>query len=775
MTAIRKVAVLGSGVMGGGIAAHVANAGVEVVLLDIVPKGATNRNQVAEGAIQRLLKANPAAFMHPRNARLVTPGNLEDHLPLLADCDWIVEVVLEDLAVKRATYEKVERHRKEGSIVSSNTSTIPLRDLVEGMPERFQRDFCITHFFNPPRYMRLLEIVRGAKTRADAIETLEAFCDVRLGKGVVHAKDTPGFIANRIGGMWMQAAVGAAMDLGLAVEEADAIMGRPFGFPKTGVFALLDLVGIDLMPHVASSMRRTLPADDLYIRNLREPELVKRMIADGLTGRKGKGGFFRMQKGAGGERTLEAIDLKTGQYRKTEEPQLESIREGKRNLGALLAHPDRGGEFARRVMALTLAYSAMLVPEISDDIVGVDEAMRLGYAWKWGPFELIDKIGADAVIAALERAKIPVPPLLARAKGRSFYRVNEGALEYLAVDGSYKKVERRPGVLLLADIKRKSRPVARNGSASLWDIGDGVLCLEFHTKMNALDGDVMDLLQKSLETVKRTAKALVIYNEGSNFSVGANVGLALFGANLALWPMIEELETKGQMVLKAVKYASVPVVAAPAGMALGGGCEIVLHSAAVQAHAESYIGLVETGVGLVPGWGGCKELLYRHALNPKRPQGPMPPVVASFETIGLAKVSKSAAEAQDYLLLRPSDGITMNRDRLLADAKARALALAKDYQPPKPQPISLPGPTGAAALGLALDDFHHQGKATDYDMVVSGKLARVLTGGDADMLDETTEDKLLALEREAFLSLIREPRTLARIEHMLETGKPLRN
>jgi 3-hydroxyacyl-CoA dehydrogenase len=775
MTEIRKVAVLGSGVMGGGIAAHVANAGLPVVLLDIVPKGASDRNQVAEAAIQRLLKANPAAFMHPRNARLVTPGNLEDDLGLLADCDWIVEVVLEDLGVKRATYEKLERHRKEGSIVSSNTSTIPLRDLIEGMPERFQRDFCITHFFNPPRYMRLLEIVGGPKTRADAIETLEAFCDVQLGKGVVHAKDTPGFIANRIGGMWLQAAVGAAMDLGLTVEEADAIMGRPFGFPKTGVFALLDLVGIDLMPHVASSMRRTLPADDLYIRNLREPEVIKTMIAEGLTGRKGKGGFFRLAKAADGARVKEAIDLKTGQYRKTEEPQLESIREGKRDLRALLAHPDRGGEFARRVTALTLAYSAALVPEISDDIVGVDEAMRLGYAWKWGPFELLDKIGADAAAALLEKYKIPLPPLLQKAKGRSFYRVSEGVLDYLGVDGVYKHVERRPGVLLLADIKRKSKPVARNGSASLWDIGDGVLCLEFHTKMNALDGDVMDLLQKSLETVKRSAKALVIYNEGSNFSVGANIGLALFAANLALWPLIEELETKGQTVYKALKYAPFPVVAAPAGMALGGGCEIVLHSAAVQAHAETYMGLVETGVGLVPGWGGCKELVFRHALNPKRPQGPVPPVVAAFETIGLAKVSKSAAEAQDLLLLRAQDGITMNRDRLLADAKAKALALAQDYQPPKPQPISLPGPTGAAAIGLALDDFHHQGKATDYDMVVSGKLARVLSGGDADMLDETTEDKLLALEREAFQSLIRDPRTLARMERLLETGKPLRN
>ena len=774
MTEIRKAAVLGSGVMGGGIAAHIANAGVPVVLLDIVPKGAKNRNEVAEKAIDRLLKQDPAAFMHPSAAKLVTPGNLEDSLDLLKDCDWIIEAVLEDPQVKHATYEKVEQHRKDGSIVSSNTSTIPLGDLVGGMTERFQRDFCITHFFNPPRYMRLLEIVKGPKTRADAIAAVEEFCDVRLGKGVVHCKDRPGFIANRIGGMWIQSALGAAMDLGLTVEEADAIMGRPFGIPKTGVFALLDLVGIDLMPHVAASMKRTLPATDPYVVNLREPELIRKMIAEGYTGRKGKGGFFRLVKTATG-RSKEAIDLKTGQYRPTEEPQLDSIRAGKRDLGALLGSADRGGEFARRVMALTLSYAAALVPEIADDITAVDEGMRLGYAWKWGPFELIDRIGVDAFIAGLEKAKLPLPALLAKAKGRSFYRVTDGVLEYLGTDGSYRKVERRPGVLLLADIKRKSKPVIRNGSASLWDIGDGVYCLEFHTKMNALDGDIMDLLAKSLDTVKKSGKALVVYNEGSNFSVGANIGLGLFAANLALWPMIEELETKGQNVYKAVKYAPFPVVGAPAGMALGGGCEILLHCAAVQAHAESYLGLVEVGVGLVPGWGGCKEMITRWTLNPKRPGGPIPPLSQAFETIGLAKVSRSAALARDMLVLREGDGITMNRDRLLADAKAKALAMAKSYVPPKPQPISLAGPTGAAALGLALNDLRLAGKATEYDMVVAGKLAHVLSGGDTDITEEITEDRLLKLEREAFLALIREPRTLARIETMLETGKPLRN
>jgi len=774
MTSIRKVAVLGSGVMGGGIAAHIANAGIPVVLLDIVPKGAANRNAIAEQAIARLLKTDPAPFMHPRNARLVTPGNLEDHLPLLADCDWIVEAVLEDLAVKHATYEKIERYRKEGSIVSSNTSTIPLGDLIKAMPERFQRDFCITHFFNPPRYMRLLEIVRGPKTRDDAIAAMDEFCDVVLGKGVVHAKDRPGFIANRVGGMWMQSAIGASMDLGLFVEEADAIMGRPFGFPRTGVFALLDLVGIDLMPHVADSMKRTLPADDPYVVNLRDPPLIRKMIAEGYTGRKGKGGFYRLDRSKKPS-VKEAIDLKTGEYHESEKPQLESIRAGTRDLRALLGHADRGGEFARRVMAMTLSYAAALVPEIADTIVAVDEAMRLGYAWKWGPFELIDRIGVDAFIAGLEQAKQPIPPLLQKAKGKSFYRVTDGVLEYMTVEGGYRTVERRGGVLLLEDIKRKSKPVLKNGSASLWDIGDGVLCLEFHTKMNALDGDVMDLLTKALAEVKRAHKALVVYNEGSNFSVGANIGLALFAINLALWPMIEELEVKGQNTYKAVKYAPFPVVSAPSGMALGGGCEILLHSAAVQAHAETYTGLVEVGVGLVPGWGGCKEMILRQTRNPKRPGGPIPPLSASFEAIGLAKVSKSAAEARDMLILRESDGVTMNRDRLLADAKAKALALAREYRPPKPEPVTLAGPTGAAALGLALNDLHLQGKATDYDLVVASRLARVLSGGDTDTLDEIAEDRLTALEREAFLALIREPRTIQRIEHMLETGKPLRN
>ena len=772
---INKVAVIGSGVMGGGIAAHVANTGIPVLLLDIVPAGAKNRNVVAEQAIERLLKTDPAPLMHRDNARLITPGNLDDDLAKLAECDWIVEVVLEKLEVKHATYEKIEKHRKEGSIVSSNTSTIPLKDLAAGMPERFQRDFLITHFFNPPRYMRLLEIVSGAKTRADAVTTIEEFCDLRLGKGVIHAKDTPGFIANRIGGMWIQSALQAAFDLKLTVEEADAIMGRPFGMPRTGVFGLMDLVGIDLGPQVAASMQRTLKPGDAYLRIYKDRPLIAKMIADGYTGRKGKGGFYRMTKTEKG-RVKEAIDLQTGAYRPSADPALGSTHERKPQ--ALLQHEDRGGQYARRVLGLTLAYAASLVPEIADDIVAVDEAMRWGYTWKFGPFELIDQIGVDNVVALLKAANIEVPPLLQKAAGKSFYRTTDEQLEYLAIDGTYAPVERRPGVLLLADIKRRSKPLARNGSASLWDVGDGVVCLEFHSKMNAMDPDIMAMLSKGLDTVKKSNgafKALVVYNEAENFSVGANVGLALFAANVALWPFIEEGETAGQNAYKAAKYAPFPVVSAPSGMALGGGCEMLLHSAAVQAHAESYLGLVETGVGLVPGWGGCKEMVTRLVANPKRPGGPIPPLMQAFEQIALAKVSRSAAEARDMLVLRPSDAITMNRDRLLADAKAKALDLAENYQPAKPIVVNLPGPTGAAALKLGVIDLVHQGKATAYDAVVAEKLAEVLSGGDTDMTLETSEDQLLALERRAFQALIREPKTLARIEHTLETGRPLRN
>ncbi len=773
--AIKKVAVLGAGVMGSGIAAHVTNAGFPVTLLDIVPEGANDRNAVASGAVARMLKTEPAAFMHRKNASLVTVGNLEDDLDKLADADWIIEAVIERLDVKRDLYKKVDAVRKPGAVVSSNTSTIPMARLTEGMPESFRRDFLITHFFNPPRYMRLLELVMGPETEAKTAQTVREFCDRMLGKGVVDCKDTPGFIGNRIGIYWLQVAVAEAMALGVSVEEADAVVGKPMGIPRTGVFGLLDLVGIDLMPHILKSLDETLSQEDAFREYAGTPPLIEKMIADGYTGRKGKGGFYRLNR-EGGKRVKEALDLASGEYREAKKVTPASVEASKSGgLRALVTEEDKTGTYAWRVLAKTLHYAASLVPEIADDIVAVDDAMKLGYNWKHGPFELIDQLGAAWFADRLKADGMDVPALVEHAGDGSFYRVADGHIEYLGTDGKHRALERAPGVLLLSDIKLGSEPVAKNGSASLWDIGDGVLCLEFHSKMNALDPDVMAMIKKAVEIVPGRFKALVIHNEASNFSVGANLGLALYAANMAAWGEIENMVRLGQEAYRALKHAPFPVVGAPSGMALGGGCEVLLHCDAVEAHAETYMGLVEVGVGLIPGWGGCREMLVRASADPKRAGGPMPPVIKAFETISMAKVAKSAVEAKDHLYLRPDDGVVMNRERVLAAAKERALSLSENYTPPNVGELSLPGPTAEAAMKMAVEGFRKLGKATPHDEVVAGALAEVLSGGDTDFTESLSEDAILELERSAFMSLIRHPGTLARMEHMLETGKPLRN
>ena len=775
---IKKVAVIGSGVMGSGIAAQVANAGVPVVLMDIVPEGAENRNALAEGAVARLLKQDPAPFMHKRNATLIEPANLDDDLGKLADCDWIVEAVLEDLAVKYTVYNKINLSIKPGAAVTSNTSTIPLARLLDGLDDGlddgFAAGFFITHFFNPPRYLRLLETVSGPRTDPAIVAAVSRFCDIRLGKTVIACNDTPGFIANRIGGYWIQSAINGALDLGLTVEEADAVGGRPMGVPRTGVFGLMDLVGIDLIPQVAASMTASLPPDDPYVRDFREHDLVRRMIETGHTGRKGKGGFYRLNREGGGK-VKESLDLATGDYAPSRRSELESARAGAKDLRALVDHPDRGGQWAWRVLSNVIGYSAALVPEIADSVADVDAAMRLGYAWKRGPFELADRLGPAYVAGRLRAEGRDVPALLDTVGDGTFYRVEDGSLQVFGADGAYRPVERPEGVLLLEDIKRASEPIARNGSASLWDIGDGVVCFEVHTRMNALDPDVVTLLQKSLKLVEKEYRALVLYNEGANFSVGANLGLALFAANVGVWPMIEGMLENGQKAMKAMKYAAFPVVAAPSGMALGGGCELLLHAAAVQAHAETYAGLVEAGVGVLPGWGGCKEMLVRHTRDETRPNGPLPPVARSFEYISTAAVAKSAQEARDMHILRESDGITMNRDRLLYDAKQKGLSLLDGYEKPEPVELSLPGPNGRAALDLAVEGFALQGLALPHDRIVAGEIAAVLTGGDTDVTETVSEDRLFALERESFMKLLKTEPTLARIEHMLDTGKPLRN
>ncbi len=788
--AIKKAAVIGAGVMGAGIAAHLANAGIEVELLDIVPKGAQDRDVIAKGALQKMLKTNPAPLMHKRNAKKINPGNTEDHLDRLKDCDLIIEAVLEDPTIKANLFKKIDENRKPGSIVASNTSTIPLQTLISGQSEQFKKDFVITHFFNPPRYMPLLELVTSQHNSPEMVADVTKFMDEKMGKGVVVCNDTPGFIANRIGTFWIQASINEAIDRKLTVEEADAIVGRPMGIPKTGIFGLVDLVGLDLMPHISKSLTEKLPADDGYVKIARQSAVIDKMIADGYTGRKGKGGFYRLND----KREKMAVDLDTGAERLATKPKMKAADNARKGgLKGLVETKDKGGDYAWAVLKQTLCYAAEHVHTISGNITDVDQAMKLGYNWKDGPFEMLDKMGVDYFINRLKAEGEKVPEFIEKAAGKKFYKTENGKLQYLTKDGDYAEVKRPEGVLLLSDIKRASKPVVNNTKnipgigkmgAALWDAGDGVLCLEFTSKMNSLDLYTLKTIHQACDIIEKGSKkgkdgqpfkALVIHNEGDDFSVGANIGVAMLAAKAKQYWIVDKMVKGGQDALKRLKYAKFPVVSAPSGKALGGGCEVLLHSHHVQAHAETYMGLVEVGVGLLPAWGGSTELMTRATQSKRLPKGPMPPVATVFETISTAKVGLSAFEGKDLLYLRETDGVTMNKSRLLADAKKKALEMTVDFKPEVPHEMTLPGPAGAAALNMAVDGFFLKGQATSYDVVVSDKVGRVLTGGDkAGPGVKVSQDYLRALERKHFMELVHDPRTVARIETMLKTGKPLR-
>ena len=789
---IKSVAVIGAGVMGAGIAAHVANAGIKVMLLDIVRPGGGDRNAIAAGAIEKLKKMNPAPLMSSRAVRLITPGNIEDDLEALRDIDWIVEAVIERLDIKQNLYRKLDTVRKRGSIISSNTSTIPLKELTAGLPNGFAADFCITHFFNPPRYMRLLEVVAGPTTKPDVVTTIRNFADLALGKSVVLCNDTPGFIANRIGAYWIQSAMYLALENSLEIEEADLIMGKPLGFPSTGVFALMDLVGIDLGPHVNASLARQLPQSDAFHSMNRETAMIDKLIAEGYTGDKGKGGFYRSSRGPDGKRAKTALILKKAtqgvlEWRPAIRPDIPEVKDAREDLKKLLGANTKAGKYAWGVVGRVLAYAASLVPEIASNIHDIDEAMRLGYTWKFGPFELIDKLGADWVARNLAQLNIPVPRMLDKVGNGKFYKAEGATVFQFGLDGKYTPVPRPAGALFLDDIKRVSKPVLSIKHASVWDIGDGVLCFEVHAEVggvmrNMLDGDIIGLLEKTTALVAKRYKALVIYNDELseqpqkvNFSQGANIGLVLLSANIRMWSAIEKAVKQGQAAYLGLRYAPFPIVAAPVGVALGGGCEMLLHCDAVQAYAESYIGLVEVGVGLIPAWGGCTTLLDRWRNAEGAPKGPMPAVAKVFETISTATATRSAAEARELLFLRPADGVTMNRYRLLADAKAKALALIANYTAPEPAAFTLPGPSGRIALKLATDGFHRRGIATDHDLTVADHLAQVLTGGDTDFTDVLEEKQIMDLERQNFMKLIRTTESLARIKSIVDIGRPLRN
>lgn len=768
MSTIERVCVIGAGVMGAGIAAHVANAGADVILLDVVEDGACN-------AIDRMKKTDTAPYMHPQIAQRITPGCTQTDLTLIKDCDWVIEAIIEKPDIKQDLYHALQPYLKKGAALSSNTSTLPLKVLVDGLSTDLQRRFMITHFFNPPRYLRLLEIVSGPKTDPTLIERVRNFADIHMGKTVINAKDTPGFIANRIGTFWLHAAVTEAVKQGITVEAADAVLSRPAGVPKTGVFGLLDLVGLDLMPHVLGSFEKALPPDDPFHALGKPPDLLTRMIKDGSTGRKGKGGFYRLTH-KNGKKIKEVIDLSSGTYAPAQRPKIQAALAAKKGgLRATLDHDSTDGKYARSVLVPTLAYACALIPEIADDPYSVDQAMKLGYAWKQGPFEMIDKLGADWLAQALQAEGKEVPAFLKSVGSGRFYRTKKQTLQQFN-GADYNTIKRSESVLLLEDIKRKGPPLMRNISACVWDLGDGVACLEFTSKMNSLDPFILWMMGKcTREIPKRGFKGLVIHNEGPTFSVGANIAMLLFGAKLRLWPFINAILRWGQNALKGLKYAPFPVVGAPSGMALGGGCEVLLHCDAIEAHSETYVGLVEVAVGIIPGWGGCKELLIRHAHAKGRAGGPMPPVMKSFETIALASVAKSAAQAKEMMFLRPHDSIVMNKDRVLWAAKARVLDMAPTYQPPEPTTLHLPGPTGRVVLELGIADFVKKGVATPHDATIARQLAQVLSGGQTDMLETLTEDQLLKLERNAILTLAKTPQTRARVAHMLTTGRPLRN
>ncbi|HTS12316.1 MAG TPA: 3-hydroxyacyl-CoA dehydrogenase NAD-binding domain-containing protein [Candidatus Limnocylindrales bacterium] len=803
---IGKVAVLGAGTMGARIAAHLANAGIPCFLLDIAPAELTPdeskkglllespavRNRIVLAGLEAAKKSRPAAFFTPETARLITPGNLEDNLAWCAETDWIIEAVAENLDIKRKLLERVESVRKPGTIVTSNTSGLPIHLIAEGRSDDFQQHWAGSHFFNPPRYMKLVELIPGPKTRADVLEALDEICDLRLGKGVVVAKDTPNFIANRIGTFSVLNVIRQMLELDMTIEEVDACTGPAIGQPKSATFRTADIVGLDVLVHVVRNIYESIPNDESR-EMYRVPALVEEMMKRGWLGEKTGSGFYKRVKGTG-ESEILALDWHTMEYRPRQKGKFGSVEAGKgiddtrQRIRALVgpALEGKGGDKANRLLWSTLSetclYAARRVLEIANSIVDVDRAMRWGFAWELGPFEVWDAIGVERMAAALAVQGKAIPPVVQKvlaSPDKAFYKTEKGRTSYFDLaSGAMKPLEEPAGIIVLKSLKERTRVVQENSGASLIDLGDGVVCCEFHAKMNAIGGDIVAMIHAGVNRLGSEFDAMVIANQAVNFSVGANLMLLLIGAQEGEWDDIHLAVRQFQRCNMAIKYAPGPVVVAPQGMALGGGCEISLHGARIHAAAEAYIGLVESGVGLIPGGGGTKEMMIRagehaaggedldllHALKPV------------FENIALAKVSTSGEEARSLGYLRPSDLIAMNRDRQVADAKQTALAMLRaGYHPPAPAQIRVLGEEFLAAAKLAIHMMVRGAYATEHDAVVARKLAYILAGGSITAPQIVPEQYVLDLEREAFVSLCGERKTQERIAHTLKTGKPLRN
>lgn len=808
---INKVAVLGSGVMGSAIAAHLANAGIASYLLDIVPPELTPddekagltkenpkfRNKFALRALTEVLpKQKPSPVFDASVLKLITPGNFEDDMKKLAECDWVIEVVVERLDVKQKVFTEVEKYLKPGAIVSSNTSGIRLAELTKGRSEAFVKNFLITHFFNPVRYMKLVEIVSGVQTDQKRVETMADFLENKLGKGVVYAKDTPSFIANRIGIYSFMNVVRRAIEMGLSVEAVDKISGPATGKPKSATFRTADLAGLDTIIHVAKNNYEQCPSDEGR-ETIKIPAIMEQMLQNKWLGDKTGQGFYKKVKSESGKEIL-SLSLKTGEYGPQEKVRHESLGLAKNiddvgeRIKTVLAADDDAAKFAWITTRDSLLYAANRVPEVADDVVNVDNAMRWGFNWDLGPFETLDAIGVKDFAERVTKDGLKVPALIdsvLKDGSGFFYKAEAGKRYYFDIKSkSYKEIPAKSVHLVLKTLREQKHVLKSNDGASIIDLGDGVVNVEFHTKMNAIDADVGQILNDAIDLVESDTKykGVVISNDAQNFSVGANLMLLWMEAQAQNWASIENMVKGFQDVCMRLKYSKKPVVAAPSGMALGGGCEVILGCDAVRAHGETYIGLVEVGAGLIPGGGGNKNLLMNieAALKEKGPQGwagksdggPFPKVQKTFEMVGFAKVATSALEGIRFGYLPKATKISLSRDRLLYDAKQDVLDLAKSYQMPTPrEDILVPGVGGKMAMFSAIDGYIKLGQISEHDALIARKLGHVLCGGDLPTQGYVSEQYLLDIEREAFLSLCGEEKTQARMQALLMAGKPLRN
>lgn len=790
---IKKAAVLGSGVMGSGIAAHLANIGIPTLLLDIAPRELTDaekakgltlenkevRNRISEGNRQKLLKQKPAPLTSKKNIALIEAGNFEDDMERLKDVDWIIEVVVENLSIKKQVFEKVDQHRKPGSIVSSNTSGISVEAMSEGLSEDFQKHFLGTHFFNPPRYLKLLEVIPTKNTSSEVLSFMKQFGEDVLGKGVVEAKDTPNFIANRIGTYGLLVTVQEMLKGGYSVGEVDSITGPLIGRPKSATFRTLDVVGLDTFIHVANNVYDQVDGKEKEVFEV--PDFMKVMQEKGWLGSKTGQGFFLKKGKEILELNPETLEYGPRQKLKTASTELAKQEKGTAGkLKALVYSDDRSGQLLWNILSPALLYSAQLLGEIADDVTAIDRAMKWGFGWELGPFETWDAIGVEKSVRKMEEAGEEVPAWVKEMleKGiNSFYKEEEGQKCFYH-NGEYRLIEENPKVINLKQLKKQEGVIKKNTGASLVDIGDGVALLEFHSQSNAIGLDIIQMINFAVDEVEKNYKGLVIGNQGKNFCVGANLGMILMEAQDDNIYELDMVVRHFQNAMMKIKYSAKPVVAAPFGMTLGGGAEVCLPAAHIQASSETYMGLVEVGVGLIPGGSGNKELYLKHLENmPNGVEFDLQKVANKvFESIAMAKVSTSGEEARDNNFLNLADGISVNGDHLLYDAKQAVLALhEKGYKPPVRKKVPVVGETGYATLLLGAQAMLYSGYISEHDLKIAKKLAYVIAGGKVPYGTEVDEQYLLDLEREAFLSLVAEPKSQQRMQHMLLKGKPLRN